>query len=164
VDSDGDGPATSSDSEASVKSVRVDPVVRLVAQLHAERSDKYDSVGAVADDALDSFLDVVFEADAPTQGAFELTTDRNFGFVCDTALEVAIELKIEATPDVETVDEFVEFAMADWLGVDPDANTIELSDYTLHQTQVERLLTDSAYPCTEPGEVVQAALEAHFEI
>jgi len=164
VDSDGDSPATSSDSEASVKSVRVDPVVRLVAQLHAERSDKYDSVGAVADDALDSFLDVVFEADAPTQGAFELTTDRNFGFVCDTALEVAIELKIEATPDVETVDEFVEFAMADWLGVDPDANTIELSDYTLHQAQIERLLTDSAYPCTEPGEVVQAALEAHFEI
>lgn len=144
--------------------VAIDPVVFEVARLHVERDDyEHDSVEAVAEEALSRFLDAVDTAESRTVAdAVNIRAEHTFTVSCDPALEVAIKAKME-NAGMESPDEFVQHAVEEWLGIDSEAS-LRIANYSQYESHIDELVRAESYPCTNPGDVVQAALETYLDI
>lgn len=159
---DGDeGESTETIEEVTVT---VDPVIHAIAQMRIQNDDAYESLEDLVDNALGAFLDAVANADhRHIVEAFDITTDHTLSLSCDPILELAIETKMHHIDGLDSTDDYVRHAITEWLGIDHYENSIHLSNYTQHAVRVKKLLDREDLPCTTHDEVVQAALEIHFQ-
>ena len=159
--SSGETPCTS-----TTKRVELDPVILAVARMQVEKKDTdYSSTDDLIEAALDPFLDAIIGAEAQTPPeAYEITTDHQFGFSCSGALELAIQTRIDDDAAIDSADDFVQHALSEWLNISPEDDSMYFSRYQQYQSRIESLITNDHCPCSTAGEVIQAALEIHFDV